>query len=86
MKIGVTIPNHFGIEDPQQMLGFGPMAEHLGFDSIWVMDHLLHAGFVAERLGDKPYYHPLTTLSHLSVMTERVELGTSILVLPVIRG
>ena len=64
------------------MLRFGPMAEELGFDSIWVMDHLLHAGFVAERLGDKPYYHPLTTLSYLSALTKRVELGTSILVLP----
>ena len=27
MKIGVTIPNHFGIEDPRQMLAFGPLAE-----------------------------------------------------------
>lgn len=82
MKIGVTIPNHFGIEDPQQLLAFGPLAESLGFDSIWVMDHLLHAGFVAERLGDKPYYHLLSTLSHLSALTKHVELGTSILVLP----
>jgi len=82
MKIGVTIPNHFGIEEPDQVLAFGPLAENLGFDSVWVMDHLLHAGFVAERLGDKPYYHALATLSHLSAMTKRVSLGTSILVLP----
>ncbi len=44
MKIGVTIPNNWGIENPQQVLEFGPMAEDLGFDSIWVMDHLFNSG------------------------------------------
>ena len=82
MKIGVTIPNNWGIEDVRQVLAFGPLAEQLGFDSVWVMDHLFNNGYIGERLNDKPYYHPLATLSHLSATTERVLLGTSVLVLP----
>ena len=82
MKIGVTIPNNWGIADVRQVLAFGPLAEQLGFDSVWVMDHLFNNGYVGERLQNKPYYHPMATLSHLSATTQRVLLGTSVLVLP----
>ena len=82
MKFGVTIPNNWGIFDPQQVLAFGPMAEELGYDSVWVMDHLFNTGYIRERLEDKPYYHPMGTLSYLAATTEKVLLGTSVLVLP----
>ena len=82
MQFGITIPNNWGIEDPKQVLAFGPLAEELGYDSVWVMDHLFNNGYIRERLDDKPYYHPLAVLSHLSATTEKVLLGTSVLVLP----
>lgn len=82
MQFGVTIPNNWGIADPQQVVAFGPMAEDLGYDSVWVMDHLLNTGYIRERLDDKPYYHPLATLSYLAATTKRVALATSVLVLP----
>ena len=82
MKFGVTIPNNWGVEDPLQVLALGPLAEELDYDSLWVMDHLLNVGFIRERLEDKPYYHPLTTLSYLAGTTQRILLGTSVLVLP----
>ena len=82
MKIGVTIPNNWGVQDPQQVLEFGPLAENLGFDSIWVMDHLFNTGYIRERLEDRPYYHPMSTLSYLAATTSKVILGTSVLVLP----
>ena len=82
MKFGVTIPNNWGVADPQQVLDLGPLAEQLGYDSLWVMDHLFNTGYIRERLEDKPYYHPLSTLSYLAATTRRVLLGTSVLVLP----
>ena len=82
MKFGVTIPNNWGIDDPQQVLAFGPLAEELGYDSVWVMDHLFNTGYIQERLQDKPYYHPLGTLFYLAATTKKVLLGTSVLVLP----
>lgn len=82
MKFGVTVPNNWGIEDVNVALAFGPLAEELGYDSVWVMDHLFNNGYIRERLDDKPYYHPLATLSYLSATTSSVLLGTSVLVLP----
>ncbi|ETW92541.1 MAG: hypothetical protein ETSY2_53195, partial [Candidatus Entotheonella gemina] len=38
--------------------------------------------YIRQRLDDKPYYHPLATLSYLSATTQRVALGTSVMVLP----
>lgn len=82
MQFGVTIPNNWGVADPQQVLAMGPLAEELGYDSIWVMDHLFNTGYIRERLDDKPYYHPLAVLSYLAATTKRVTLATSVLVLP----
>jgi probable F420-dependent oxidoreductase len=82
MKIGVTIPNHFGVADPQQVIGLGKLAEELNYDSLWVMDHLFNLGYIQQRLDDKPYYHPMATLTYVSAVTTRITLGTSVMVLP----
>ena len=82
MKFGVTIPNNRGVEEPQQVLALGPLAEELGYDSLWVMDHLFNTGYIRDRLENKPYYHPLSTLSYLAATTKEIRLGTSVLVLP----
>lgn len=82
MQFGVTIPNNWGVDDPQQVLALGPLAEELGFDSVWTMDHLFNTGYIRQRLEDRPYYHPLAMLSYLAATTGRVSLGTSVLVLP----
>ena len=81
-QIGVTIPNNWGVADPQQVLALGPEAEQMGYDSIWVMDHLFNTGYIRERLEGRPYYHPMAMLSYMSATTSRVTLGTSVLVLP----
>ena len=59
MKIGVTIPNSWGVEDVSEVIRLGELAEELGYASVWTMDHLFNIGFVRTRLDDKPYYHPL---------------------------
>ena len=66
----------------QQVLALGPEAERMGYDSVWVMDHLFNTGYIRERLEDRPYYHPMAMLSHMSATTSRVTLATSVLVLP----
>ena len=81
-QFGVTIPNNWGVSDPLEVLSLGPEAEQQGYDSIWVMDHLFNAGYIRERLDDKPYYHPMAMLSYMAATTNRVELATSVLVLP----
>ncbi len=51
-------------------------------DSVWVHDHVFNVGHVLDRIGGRPYYEPLTLLSFVAARTERVRLGTSVLVLP----
>ena len=49
---------------------------------MWVHDHVFNAAHVFTRIGKKPYYEPLTLLSYVAACTQRVRLGTSVLVLP----
>ena len=67
MKIGVTIPNSWGVEDVSEVIRLRQLAEELGYASVWTMDHLFNIGFVRTRLDDKPYYHPLGILTFLAV-------------------
>ncbi len=82
MKIGITVPNNWGVQDVRDVVTLGQQAEQLGFDSIWTMDHLLNIGFVRDRLDNKPYFHPLGILSFLAAKTTTITLGTSVMVLP----
>ena len=43
---------------------------------------MFNAAHVYNRIGRKPYYEPLTLLSYVAACTQRVGLGTSVLVLP----
>jgi probable F420-dependent oxidoreductase len=82
MRIGISLFNNQGIEDVQALVGLAEQAEALGFDSVWVHDHVFNVGHVYERIGGRPYYEPLALLSFVAARTRRVRLGTSVLVLP----
>ena len=82
MRLGFSLLNNWGIEDAQALVGLASRAEELGFDSVWVHDHVFNVGHVFDRIGGKPYYEPLTLLSFVAARTRRVRLGTSVLVLP----
>jgi probable F420-dependent oxidoreductase len=82
MQLGFSLHNNWGIEDVQAIIRLASRVEALGFASVWVHDHVFNAGHVFNRIGSKPYYEPLTLLSHVAAHTQRVGLGTSVLVLP----
>ena len=82
MKFGFIVPHNYGLADPQDIVDVAIRAESLGFNSVWVNHHVLHAGYVLERLGSKPYYDALTVLTYVAAVTKKVRLGTSVLVLP----
>ena len=82
MKFGFVIPQNWGLSDPQDVIQFGVRAEELGYDSVWVNHHILNVGYIYDRLEDRPYYDALTVLTWVAAKTERVRLGTTVLVLP----
>ena len=80
MKVGVIIPNFSAPADPATIVAVAQAAEELGFDSVWTTDHIM-----MPRGLDEPYghiYEALITLAYIAGVTKRVELGTSVIVLP----
>lgn len=69
-KVGVTLPQF--TSDPDRILQAARRAEDLGFDSIWLFDHLwpLSGG------KDRPVFECWTTLAYLAAATQRVNVGT----------
>lgn len=82
MRFGFIIPHNFGLDDPDDVVNIGVTAEELGFDSVWVNHHVLNVGYIFDRLGSKPYYDAITVLTWVAAHTQRVRLGTTVLVLP----
>lgn len=82
MKIGYSIPSNQGVEDTAALVRLGALAEELGCNSVWTSEHLFHSSYIADRLGNLPYWEPLTILTAIAAVTSKVRLGTSVLVLP----
>jgi probable F420-dependent oxidoreductase len=82
MKLGFVLPNNWGIPDVNDVVDLAVEAEELGLDSVWVNHHVLNIGYIEDRLDDRPYHDALTVLAAAAARTERVKLGTSVLVLP----
>lgn len=82
MKIGYSLSNNQGMEDIQGVIDLAVGAEKLGFDSVWASEHVFNVSYVYDRIGDKPYYEPLTVLTYVAAVTSTIGLGTSVLVLP----
>lgn len=82
MRLGFVLPNNWGVADAGKLADLAVEAEDLGIHSVWVNHHVLNIGYVAARLGDRPYHDALTTLTWVAARTERVKLGTSVLVVP----
>lgn len=82
MKFGYSIPSNRGFTDVGALIDLAVKAETLGLDGVWASEHLFHSSYIADRLGDLPYYEPLTILTAAAMKTSRVRLGTSVLVLP----
>ena len=80
MKYGLLVP-HFGEEaDRGKLLEGARRAEALGFDSLWVRDHLLYVPHGEMERPDRTFYEALTTLTVLGAVTTRIGLGTAALI------
>lgn len=80
MKYGLLLP-HFGEEaDRDKLLDGARRAEALGFDSLWVRDHLIFEPHGEMEKPDRTFYEPLTTLTAIGAVTKEILLGTGSLI------
>ena len=75
IPIGISSCQIFpdGNVDVQQVRYIAERAEQLGYDSLWTQEQLF---------GATPCIEPITLLTYLSAITQKVRLGVSVLVLP----
>jgi probable F420-dependent oxidoreductase len=80
VHFGVILPNFGSGSSPDRIRAVAQAAEELGFQSVWTTEHI-----VVGAEGVDPYgrvYDSLVTLGWIAGWTERVGLGTSIVLVP----
>jgi probable F420-dependent oxidoreductase len=94
MQVGINLPSVGRPATPERVAKFAQAAERAGFDTLWVPDHVvLHKDGASGRypysgtgeIGIRPtvnFLEPLATLMYVAGLTERIQLGTAVLVLP----
>jgi probable F420-dependent oxidoreductase len=97
VKVGVLVQNFAGFPETQRStracIDFAVHAESVGFDSVWVTDHIVlprerKALYPHNDSGTFPYswqqdiHDPLVLMGALAQATDRVEIGVAVLVIP----
>jgi probable F420-dependent oxidoreductase len=94
MKFGIMAPYLQGpLEDGEYAAAFGRLAEEFGFESIWAVDHVVmcpdyQSRYPYDPSGRSPFHEnvvqpdPLAWLGWVAAHTQRIRLGTGILILP----
>jgi probable F420-dependent oxidoreductase len=81
VKFGVFLPTFLLDRRPgrgAEIRAFARRAEELGFDSLWATDHVV----TARQFYRVGWLDAVVSLAHVAAVTEAVQLGTSILILP----
>ena len=81
MKAGVNILNFGPGASPEALLGWAQVAEALGYHSVFISDHIAITPSIRDRYPE-PLYDPFAALAFLAGRTTRVQLGTTVIVLP----
>jgi len=81
MKLGLYLRNMGPQSTVETMIACARAAEAAGIDDVWVADHIAIPPDDAEGSNGR-YLDPLATLAFLAGTTQRIGLGTGVLVLP----
>ena len=81
MKIGVNLINFGPGAHPQALKSWAQLAEGLGYHLIMTSDHIAITPDVQSRYP-APFYEPLSTLGWLAGITQHIQIGTTVIILP----
>jgi alkanesulfonate monooxygenase SsuD/methylene tetrahydromethanopterin reductase-like flavin-dependent oxidoreductase (luciferase family) len=78
-RFGLLVP-HFGAEaDQDRLIEGSQLAERLGFDSLWVRDHLVFHPHGMEGT-DRTFIEPFVTMTYLAAKTEKITIGAATII------
>jgi probable F420-dependent oxidoreductase len=83
--VGLFAVNSHSCAEPQGAAQVAQLAERLGYDSLWAGEHVVVPSPRVDPSPmepDEPILDPLVALAHLAAHTERVLLGTGVIILP----
>ncbi len=80
MRVDLVLPSESANDDPRHLAELAVAAERHGFGAVWLPDHLLPPGGYSNAYGG--VHEPLVTLAFLAAHTDRLLLGTSVLIAP----
>lgn len=81
MKLGICVPHYGRPIEVDRMLAVARRADEAALDSIWVTDHVIVPQDV-DVIYREHMLDPLAVLPWLAGVTERIQLGTSVVILP----
>ena len=84
-SIGLFAINSHVCAAPEAAARIAALAERLGYDSLWAGEHVVVPSPRVEPSPmepDEPMLDPLVALAHLAAHTERIKLGTGVIILP----
>ena len=81
MRFGIWLPTCRHLATPEIIRTAAVRAEALGYDSVWVSDHVVVPRANVAHFGTT-IFDPLVTLGVVAGATRRVRLGTTVLIVP----
>jgi probable F420-dependent oxidoreductase len=82
MKLGLFGLHRGSSVDPVRLARRARRAEEVGFESLWVGDHIALPADAPDNPSREPRLEALVALAHLGAVTSRVRLAVGVIVLP----
>ncbi len=81
MKVGVNLINFGPGANPESLKGWVNLSEALGYHLIMTSDHIGITPDVQSRYP-APFYEPISLLGWLAGVTSKIEIGTTVMIVP----
>jgi probable F420-dependent oxidoreductase len=87
VALGISLPQFGSQATPEAITRVAKEAERIGLDSLWVNERILLPTKPRDQYGGGPWpeqyalvYDPIETLTYAAAKTERIKLGTSVII------
>jgi probable F420-dependent oxidoreductase len=81
VNVGVVLPTYRRLASAENITRAAGLSESLGFDSVWVTDHIVVPAASVDSFGSD-FYEAVSVMAYIAGITRRVQIGAAILIVP----